>query len=165
MTDSRPWWAGRLTVLIGIAALAFNLRPPALAISPLLTEIRTALGIEGIGAGILTTLPPLCFAAMGLVAPALAARLGPHRTALLALLAMVVGQIVRVVVPGVAMFFAGTTVALIGLAIGNVILPTLVRQHFPDRIGQVTGLYSLLLGIGVALASLAAVPVAETRCI
>lgn len=162
MTDSRPWWAGRLTVLIGIAALAFNLRPPALAISPLLTEIRTALGIEGIGAGILTTLPPLCFAAMGLVAPALAARLGPHRTALLALLAMVVGQIVRVVVPGVAMFFAGTTVALIGLAIGNVILPTLVRQHFPDRIGQVTGLYSLLLGIGVALASLAAVPVAET---
>lgn len=161
MTDPRPWWAGRLTVLIGIAALAFNLRPPALAISPLLTEIRAALGIDGIGAGILTTLPPLCFAAMGLVAPALAARLGPHRTALLALLAIVVGQVVRVLVPGAAVFFAGTTVALIGLAIGNVILPTLVRRHFPDRIGQVTGLYSLLLGIGVALASLAAVPVAE----
>ncbi|MFT4166324.1 MAG: MFS transporter [Microlunatus sp.] len=161
MTDPRPWWAGRLTVLIGVAALAFNLRPPALAISPLLNEIRGALGIDGIGAGILTTLPPLCFAAMGLVAPGLAARLGPHRTALLALLAIIAGQVVRVLVPGAGVFFAGTTVALIGLAIGNVILPTLVRLHFPDRIGQVTGLYSLLLGIGVAVASLAAVPVAE----
>lgn len=150
-----------MTVLIGIAALAFNLRPPALAISPLLGEIRTALGIDGIGAGILTTLPPLCFAAMGLAAPALAARLGSHRTALLALLAIIAGQVIRVLVPGAVVFFVGTAVALIGLAIGNVILPTLVRQHFPDRIGQVTGLYSLLLGIGVALASLAAVPVAE----
>lgn len=161
MTDSRRWWVGRLLVLMGICALAFNLRPPALVISPLLSEIRTALGIGGIGAGILTTLPPLCFAAMGLAAPALTARLGPHRTALLALLAIIVGQVIRVLVPGAAVFFVGTTMALIGLAIGNVILPTLVRQHFPDRIGQVTGFYSLLLGIGVAVASLTAVPVAE----
>ena len=158
--DTRHWWAGRLAVLIGIAALAFNLRPPALVIAPLLGEIRAALGIGGVGAGVLTTLPPLCFAVVSLGAPALTARLGPHRTALLALVAIVLGQAVRVLLVAPAVFFTGTAVALTGMAIGNVILPTLVRQHFPDRIGSVTGLYSLVLGIGVALASLAAVPVA-----
>lgn len=160
MGEPQRWWVGRLAVLIGIAALAFNLRPPALVIAPPLGEIRAALGIGGVGAGVLTTLPPLCFAAVSLAAPALTAKLGPHRTALLGLVAIVLGQAVRVLIVGPTLFFTGTTVALMGMAIGNVILPTLVRQHFPDRIGQVTGLYSLLLGIGVALASLAAVPVA-----
>lgn len=161
MSDTHRWWVGRAAALIGIAVLAFNLRPPALAISPLLGEIRIALGIGGVGAGVLTTLPPLCFAVVGVLAPALTARLGTHRTALLALLAIVIGQVVRVLVVDPAVFFVGTAVALTGMAIGNVILPTLVRQHFPDRIGQVTGLYSLLLGTGVAVASLTAVPVAE----
>lgn len=159
MTPLAPW-AGRVLVLIAIAALALNLRPPALAIAPVLPEIRADLGFGGLLAGVLTTLPPLCFAVIGVLAPAIVARLGLHRAALVSLLAIAIGQAVRVLVPLPVVFFVATVVALMGMATGNVLLPSLVRRHFPDRIGRVTGIYSLALGTGVALSSLIAVPLA-----
>lgn len=112
-------------------------------------------------AGVLTTLPPLCFAVIGLLAPVITSRVGLHRAALFSLLAIAIGQAVRVLVPQPAVFFVATILALIGMATGNVLLPPLVRRDFPDRIGRVTGVYSLSLGIGVALASLISVPLAS----
>ena len=126
----------------------------------MLPEIRADLGFGGVLAGVLTTLPPLCFAVFGVLSPAVAARVGLHRAALLSLLAIVIGQAVRVIVPLPAVFLVATILALIGMATGNVLLPSLVRRHFPDRIGRVTGTYSLALGMGVALASLLSVPIA-----
>jgi CP family cyanate transporter-like MFS transporter len=159
LTPLRPW-SGRILLLIAIAALAFNLRPPALAIAPVLPEIRADLALGGVLAGVLTTLPPLCFAVIGLLAPVITSRVGLHRAALFSLLAIAIGQAIRVLVPQPMVFFVATVLALIGMATGNVLLPPLVRRDFPDRIGRVTGVYSLSLGIGVALASLLSVPVA-----
>lgn len=149
-----------MLVLIAIAGLAVNLRPPAIAIAPVLPEIRADLGFGGVLAGVLTTLPPLCFAVMGVLTPAIMARIGSHRAALLSLMAITIGQAVRVLVPLPTVFFVSTVLALLGMAMGNVLLPSLVRLHFPDRIGRVTGIYSLSLGIGVALASLLSAPLA-----
>ena len=149
-----------MLALVCVVVLAINLRPPAIAIAPVLGDIRADLGLNGVLAGLLTTLPLLCFAGFGSVAAALAARIGLHRTALAALVAMAVGQAVRVAVPQVAVFLLATVVALGGMAVGNVLLPSIVRRHFPDRIGLVTGVYSLVLGTGVALASLLSAPVA-----
>jgi MFS transporter, CP family, cyanate transporter len=159
LTPLAPW-SGRVLLLIAIAALALNLRPPALAIAPVLPEIRADLGLSGVLAGVLTTLPPLCFAVIGLVAPVIVSRVGLHRAAFLSLVAIAIGQAVRVIVPQPGVFFVATVLALIGMATGNVLLPPLVRRDFPDRIGRVTGIYSLSLGIGVALASLLSVPLA-----
>jgi CP family cyanate transporter-like MFS transporter len=153
-------WSGRVLILSAIAALALNLRPPAIAIAPVLPEIRGALGFGGVLSGVLTTLPPLCFAVIGVLAPAIAARAGLHRAALISLLTIAIGQAVRVLVPLPAVFLVATVFALLGMATGNVLLPSLVRLHFPDRIGRVTGIYSLALGIGVALPSLLSVPLA-----
>jgi MFS transporter, CP family, cyanate transporter len=153
-------WSGRVLILIAIAGLALNLRPPAIAIAPVLPEIRADLGFGGVLAGVLTTLPPLCFAVVGVFAPAIAAREGLHRAALLSLLAIAIGQAVRVLLPLPAVFFMATVLALLGMATGNVLLPSLVRRHFPDRIGRATGIYSLALGLGVALPSLLSVPLA-----
>jgi MFS transporter, CP family, cyanate transporter len=116
-----------------------------------LPEIRADLGLRGVLAGVLTTLPPLCFAVIGLLAPVIVSRVGLHRAAFLSLVAIAVGQAVRLIVPQPAMFFGATVLALIGMATGNVLLPPLVMRDFPDRIGRVTGIYSLSLGIGVAL--------------
>jgi CP family cyanate transporter-like MFS transporter len=159
LTPLAPW-SGRVLVLIAIAGLAVNLRPPAIAIAPVLPEIRADLGFGGVLAGVLTTLPPLCFAVMGVLTPAIMARVGIHRAALLSLMAIAIGQAVRVLVPLPTVFFVSTVLALLGMATGNVLLPSLVRLHFPDRIGRVTGIYSLSLGIGVALASLLSAPLA-----
>lgn len=149
-----------MTVLVGIVVLAVNLRPPAIAVSPVLGQVRSDLGLNGLLAGLLTTLPLLCFAGFGALAPWLAARIGLHRSALVALVAVAAGQAVRVAAPQVVVFLLATVLALAGTAVGNVLLPSLVRRHFPDRIGLVTGIYSLLLGTGVALASLLSAPVA-----
>ncbi len=153
-------WTGRILVLVAIALLALNLRPPAIAIAPVLPQVRADLGLDGVLAGVLTTLPPLCFAVIGLLAPAIATRLGLHRAALASLLAIIAGQTIRVLVDQTAVFFAATVLALAGMAAGNVLLPSLVRRHFPDRIGLVTGVYSLALGLGVAMASLLSAPIA-----
>ena len=162
MDQVRPLarWSGRVLILIAIAGLALNLRPPAIAIAPVLPEIRADLGYGGVLAGVLTTLPPLCFAVVGVFAPAIAAGVGLHRAALLSLLAIAIGQAVRVFFPLPAVFFVATVLALLGMASGNVLLPSLVRRHFPDRIGRATGIYSLALGLGVALPSLLSVPIA-----
>jgi CP family cyanate transporter-like MFS transporter len=103
--------------------------------------------------------PTVAFAVMGLAAPALAARFGSHATVVLTLVALIVGQLIRAVLPGTAALFAGSLIALAGIAVGNVLLPGLVRLHFPDRIPAMTAAYTTLLTIGGAAAAAITLPV------
>lgn len=98
---------------------------------------------------------------MGLAAPVLAARIGSHRTVVLTLLALIAGQLIRSLVPGTAALFAGSLIALAGIAIGNVLLPGLVRLHFPDRIPAMTAAYTVLLTIGGSAAAALTLPIAR----
>ena len=81
----------------------------------------------------LLSLPTLSFAVMGLAAPVLAARVGSHRTVILALLALIIGQLVRSLVPGNAALFLGSLVALAGIAVGN------VGRRWPSALTQCVG--------------------------
>ncbi len=49
--------------------VAFNLRPAVVAVGPLLRQIQGDLGLSGVAAGALTTLPVLFFGSFGLAAP------------------------------------------------------------------------------------------------
>ena len=69
------------------------------------------------------------------------------------LLALIAGQLARAVLPGTVALFAGSLIALAGIAVGNVVLPGLVRLHFPDRIPPMTAAYTTLLTIGGAAAA------------
>ena len=125
-----------------VLLLAINLRPVVNAVGAVIPELRESTGLPASTTGLLLSLPTLSFAVLGLAAPALAARIGSHRTVVLCLLALIVGQVVRVVVPGTAALFAGSVLALAGIAVGNVLLPGLVRLHFPDRITAMTAAYT-----------------------
>lgn len=149
-----------LLVLAGILLLAFNLRPVAVSVGPALSQIQADLGLGPSLAGVLTALPSLCFAVVGAVAPWLAGRLGVHRTIGVAYLLLIAGQLGRIWVNGPWLFLLGSAVALSGMAMANVLLPSLVRLHFPHRIGLVTSLYSLSLALGLTLASAATIPLA-----
>ena len=81
------------------------------------------------------------------------------RTVVLTLLALIAGQLIRAVLPGTAALFAGSLIALAGIAVGNVLLPGLVRLHFPDRIPAMTAAYTTLLTIGGAAAAAVTLPV------
>lgn len=151
----------RTLVLVGIVVLAFNLRPAAVSIGPVLDEIRGALAMSGATAGVLTTLPVLAFAAFGALAPDLARRVGVHRVTLVSLVAVVVGLGFRARTDHVWLFLALSFVALAGMATANVLLPSLVRLHFPDRVGLVTALYTTSMAVGLTFASVLTVPLSQ----
>ena len=160
---SRLLSPGRSTVLVlvGLVLLSFNLRPAAVSVGPVLAEVRAGLDMSATTAGLLTSLPVLAFAGFGALAPALARRFGVHRVTLLALLSLVVGLFVRVPVSDAWPFLGLSLLALGGMAMANVLLPSLVKLHFPDRIGRVTAIYTGALSIGLTAALILTVPLSD----
>ena len=151
----------RILVVVGIIALAFNLRPSAVSVGPVLEEIIDGLGMSGVQAGVLTSLPVLAFAVFGALAPRLAQLVGVHRLTTLALVSVVVGLYLRSRADDPWVFLALSLLSLAGMATANVLLPSLVKLHFPHRIGLMTSVYSTALAIGLTSASVLTVPISE----
>ena len=147
-----------LFTAVGIMLVAANLRPAVVAVAPLIDEISHDEGLSSTAAGLLTTLPVLFFGLSAPVAPRLAARFGIERTIFSALLLLIIGTLARLA-PGAATLFIGS--AVIGGAIGicNVVLPALIKRDFAHRSGLMTGLYSMTLSGGAAVAAAVTVPV------
>jgi MFS transporter, CP family, cyanate transporter len=152
--------AGSVLLAVGMILLATNLRPAAAAVGPLISRIRADTGLSATGAGVLTTLPVLCFGALAPLAPALTRRVGERATAAVALAVLLLGLLVRLV-PGLGFLFLGTALAGAAIAVGNVLLPVLVRGNFPERVGLLTGMYTTALVGFAALAAGVTVPVAD----
>lgn len=149
-------------VLAGIVLLSFNLRPAAVSVGPVLTEVGRELQLNGVESGLLTSLPVLAFAGFGALTPRLAQVVGPHRLTLAALLAAIAGLFGRSLVGDTWSFLALSLLALSGMASANVLLPSLVKRHFPERIGLITALYSTTMTIGLTAASVLTVPIAQS---
>jgi CP family cyanate transporter-like MFS transporter len=145
---------------VGMLLLAANLRPAAAGIGPLIDRIRAGTGLSATGAGVLVTLPVLCFGALAPIAPPIARRIGDQATVAAALIVLLIGLLVRLI-PGLGFLFAGTMLAGTAIAVGNVLLPVLVRRCFPDRVGLLTGLYTTCLIGFAALAAGVSVPVSD----
>jgi MFS transporter, CP family, cyanate transporter len=148
----------RVLLLIALTAAAFNLRPAVASFGPLLDQVRSSLQMSPAVAGVLTALPSLCFALVGLSAPALARRIGPSATVCAGTGAIALGLAARALAPDSAVFLLLSALALAGIAVCNVLMPVLVKRYFPDRVGPVTGLYSMSLSLGTSVAAALAVP-------
>ncbi|GGX75749.1 MFS transporter [Streptomyces fructofermentans] len=155
-------WLTRL-VVVGIVLTALNLRPAITSFGALLEEVRDGLGMSGSLAGVLTSVPPLCFAVFGITAPRLARRFGPAAVVCAGMLAIAAGLLIRPFAGNTAGFLAASALALMGIAVSNVLMPVIVKRWFPDRVGSMTGLYSMALALGTA--SAAAVTVPMTRAL
>ncbi|MCW2816932.1 MAG: transporter, partial [Nocardioides sp.] len=153
--------SGRVLILLGIVVLAVNLRPAAVSVGPVLDDVRAGLDMSGTEAGVLTALPVVAFAVFGAVAGRLASVVGPHRLTAIALACVTLGLLGRSRVDDVAAFLLLSLLALGGMATANVVLPSLVKQHFPDRIGTLTAVYSTALALGLTGASVLTVPVSQ----
>jgi CP family cyanate transporter-like MFS transporter len=161
-TEALPRRSQQVLVVLGIVVLAFNLRPAAVSVGPVLDEVSDALRMGTVETSLLTSLPVLSFATMGALAPRFARLLGLHRTTLVALVLVVVGLLLRSSVHSPALFLVITFVALAGMAVANVLLPSLVKLHFPDKVGLMTALYSTSLAIGLTSASVLTVPISDS---
>jgi CP family cyanate transporter-like MFS transporter len=161
VTPARRVSFQRALVVVGIVVLSFNLRPAAVSVGPVLEEIRSGLGMSSAATGVLTSLPVLAFALFGALAPRFARLIGLHRLTMLALLCVVAGLAARPSVSSVPVFLLLSLLALAGMASANVLLPSLVKLHFPDRVGLMTSIYSTALAIGLTSASVLTVPIGE----
>jgi MFS transporter, CP family, cyanate transporter len=148
-------------VVAALVGLAFNLRPAAGSIGPVVKEVQEALGMSAATAGLLTSLPVLAFSGFGAAAPWLARRLGVHRLSALALALTAAGLGTRAATDSQLVFLTASVLALAGMATGNVMMPSLVKLHFPDRIGVITAVYTTVLATGMTLSTLLTVPVAQ----
>ncbi|MCT9931029.1 MFS transporter [Planotetraspora sp. A-T 1434] len=146
-------------IAAGITLAALNLRTAVTSVGPVLDQVTAGLGMSGAAIGLLTTLPVLCFAVFGAVTPALARRMGEHRLLLGALILLGAGLALRSLVGTAEVFLAASVVALAGGAIGNVVIPTLIKRHFPRRAGTMTTVYSTALALGTMVAAAATVPI------
>ncbi|MEU5220522.1 MFS transporter [Streptomyces sp. NPDC020807] len=148
-------------VAVGLVLAALNLRPAITSLGALLEEVSEGLHMSGSVAGVLTSVPPLCFAVFGITAPRLARRFGPAAVVCAGMAAIFLGLALRPFASGTAVFLAASALALMGIAVSNVLMPVIVKRYFPDRVGTMTGLYSMALALGTSLAAAVTVPLTD----
>ena len=147
-------------LLLGIILIAANMRASITIVGPLLSEISRSYGLSGAEAGLLTALPVLAFAAFSPYAPRLSRRIGMERALLAAMVVLVLGVTIRSL-PWAPALFGGTVLLAAGIAIANVLLPALVKEHFASRQSTITALYATAMSLVAAIASGVAVPLAS----
>jgi len=153
-----PGTAARFLLGASLVLIAFNLRPVFSSASALLPEIRDVLGLSPTGASLLTTLPVVCLGLFSPLAPRLAQRYGTERTLLGVVVILALGTALRGL-SSIPLLFLGTALAGGCIAVGNVLLPGLVKRDFPDRAALMTGCYTMALCAGAASAAGLTLPI------
>lgn len=152
--------AGTLSwlVLAAIVVIALNLRGPLLAIAPVIDVISRDLGMTAAQAGLLTSLPVLCFALATPLASFVVGRAGPDVAVTVTIAGVMLGTIVRS--GGTPeLTIAGTVVMGIFITIGNVVVPVIIGRDVPvHRVGIATGAYTAALNVGSTLTTVATAP-------
>jgi CP family cyanate transporter-like MFS transporter len=151
---------GRAWVLVSALALTgLSMRTAVTSVGAVLDEIESGLHTTSGISGVLTTLPVICFAGLGAVTPRLASRFGAHRMLVASLVLAAIGTVARALVGSVWLFLLLSLVALSGGAVANVLMPSIVKAHFPDRIGAMTAVYTTALAIGTTAGAGLTVPI------
>ncbi|EMK3623382.1 CynX/NimT family MFS transporter [Salmonella enterica] len=146
-------------LIAGILMIATTLRVTFTGAAPLLETIRSDYGLSTAQTGLLTTLPLLAFALVSPLAAGIARRFGMERSLFAAMLLICAGIALRFL-PSAALLFAGTAIIGCGIALGNVLLPGLIKRDFSQHVARLTGAYSLTMGAAAALGSALVVPLA-----
>ena len=147
-------------LLVGILLIAANLRAPFTAVPPVLAQVRADFGLSTLAAGALTTLPLLAFAILSPFSALFARRYGLERALAGALFTLLVGIALRGI-DQVGFLYLGSAVIGLGIAVGNVLLPGLVKRDFPHNVAAITGAYALTMGVAAAVGSASVIPLAQ----
>ena len=153
----------RLAFIAAVFALMFaaaNLRGGLVIIGPLVSDIRTSLDITAASFGVLMSLPLICFSLFSLIVPWMATRIAPMKVVALALAIITLGSATRLIEHYPAMVI-GTLGLGMGIAVLNVLIPSLVKGLFPQHSSWLTGLYTLVLTLGAGVGVLTAVPLRD----
>lgn len=164
MTNMKPAGAGQpaldaRALLFGAALflVALNLRPALSSLATILEQVQQSLALSPAATGVLTMAPSLSFGLSGGLALMLARSKGLERGVALALACLIAGLLTRML-PSVGAIFLGTVLAGIGIGVAGVLLPAIIKRDFAGRLGLMTGLYTMAMCGGGALAAALTVP-------
>lgn len=152
---SAPW-----LFVVAVALVALVLRGPIVAVAPVIDAIRADLALSSGQAGVLTSIPVLCFALATPLALLVIRRAGPDAAVTVTVVGVALGTILRSAgdLPAVV---AGTVVIGVFITIGNVVVPVVIRRDVaPERVDLTTGVYTAALNIGSTITSLGTAPLA-----
>jgi MFS transporter, CP family, cyanate transporter len=149
-------------VPLGIILIGANLRAPITSVGPVLVDIQADLSLSDSAAGLLNSLPLFVFAALSLVAPMIGRRTGVERGLGAALVAILLGMLVRSV-HGALGLWIGTLLLSSGIAVGNVLLPGFVKREYPQRAGSLIAIYAATMAAFAGIGAGIAAPVAHVQ--
>lgn len=150
-------------VAIGIVFTASVLRSTITSMGALTVHVQDDLRLSSGAMGMVTTLPLLAFAASAVFMNKISERFGNSRALAVGCLAVALGIAWRSY-GGDLGLFGGTILLGVGISAGNVLLPAVVRERFPLRVGVMTALYTTTMSLfaggaaGVASSLFSAVP-------
>lgn len=149
-----------LLVFLGIVFVSFNLRAPITSVGPVIELIQIEYKLNSSMAGFITTLPLLAFAVFSPIVARINHSFGHGLTMLAGLILIIFGLWVRSYT-GVYGLFIGTIFIGIGIAIGNVLIPSVIKHKFKKNAGSVISIYITSLCIFAALGSGLSIPAAN----
>jgi CP family cyanate transporter-like MFS transporter len=149
-------WLALLTVL----AIAFVLRPAVAQIGPILSQIQEGLSVSNTELAVLTAVPVLCFGFGAFASPALVRRFGINQSMVYLLVILLIAIAVRPYV-GFYGLLVGSTIAGLAIAVANVLLPSIVRERFPNNVVVMTTAYTTVLAASASFAAAISFPSAS----
>lgn len=153
---SRPMSATFL--LITVLVVAASLRAAITSVGPLLTLIGNDTHLSKSALGLLGAIPLAAFAIVSPLVQLLVKRFGTERAVLLALVVLTAATVLRSIPGWDGWLWIGTAIIGAAIAVGNVLLPTIVKRDFPNHVAAATGGYVAVLSGFAALASGIALP-------
>ena len=150
----------RVVLVIGIIFIAFNLRAPITGVGPIIDLIKGDLGLNNVQAGFVTTLPLLAFGLFSPFVSKISKRFGTGYTMLFGLIFIFVGELVRSYT-NFSGLFVGTALMGLGIAIGNVLIPSIIKEKFSRHVGRLTSIYTTSMCVFAAMGAGLSVPMAS----
>ena len=147
-------------ILLGILFISFNLRAPITAVGSIVEMIQDEYALSNAAAGFITTLPLIAFAIVSPFVSTISGKIGHAKTMMIGLLFILAGEFCRSYTNAFGLF-AGTAIIGIGIAIGNVIIPGIIKLHFSEKVGFVTSIYTSGMCIFAAVGAGVSIPLAK----
>lgn len=148
--------------LIIIIIFATVTRTPFTGVGPIISIIREDLNISNVLAGFLTTIPLITFAIVSPFAPKVSKRLGMEHTLFYSVLIIALGMILRSI-GNIPLLFFGTVLIGVGIAFGNVLIPSLFKIKYPFRVGILMGFYTVSMNVSAGIGMGLSQPIATTK--
>lgn len=147
-------------IILGIIFVSFNLRAPITAVGSLAEMIKSEYMMSSGALGFITTLPLLTFAIVSPFVAKLYQKLEYGKTMALGLVLILIGELVRSYTNLLGLFI-GTALIGTGIAIGNVLIPSIIKLKFPHKVGMVTSVYTTSMMIFAAVGAGVSIPLAK----